>query len=217
MDVYLLSGLGADERAFKQFKLSTNYNCIHIVYIEPKFKESIEAYAFRITEQIYASRPFALIGLSFGGILAMEIVAYLKPVTTVLISSITNKKELPFLYKLAGICKLNKLIPPKKVNKANWLTYWMFGIKEKKEKEMLQQILTSSSTDFSVWAVDQILNWKRKLPQPSIYRIHGTKDRILPITNFTPNEVIINGGHLLILQQGLQISKLVEAHLNKYI
>ncbi len=215
MNVYLLSGLGADARAFQFFKLPQKYTCIHIIYIDPYKKEPLEAYAVRIVKQIDTSKPFAIIGLSFGGILAMEIIENIKPITTILISSITNKTELPFLYKIAGVFKLNKLIPPKKVNTANWLTYWMFGIKKQNEKVLLQQILTSSSTIFSNWAVNEILRWKRKKIPSNIYRIHGTRDKILPITNFAPNYKIKNGGHLLVLQYGDEVSRVVEQHLEQ--
>jgi hypothetical protein len=215
MNIYLLSGLGADARAFQFFTLSPKYTCIHIMYVEPTKKETLQQYAFRITQQMDTSKPFAIIGLSFGGILAMEIIEYIQPLTTILISSITNKTELPILYKIAGAFKLNKLIPPKKVNKANWLTYWMFGIKKQHEKALLQQILTSSSTNFSVWAVNEILQWKRKIIPPNIYRIHGTRDKILPITNFAPDYKIKNAGHLLVLQYGDEVSKVVEQHLKQ--
>ncbi len=210
MTIYLLSGLGADYRAFKNLKLPSKYNCVHIVYVAPHPKETLQSYAQRISkEQIDTTKPFGIIGLSFGGILAMELLNYVKPVKTILISSITHKYELPLLYRIAGTLGLNKFIPSKRVNKPNWLTYWMFGVQEQKDKAILAEILTSSNTQFSKWAVNEIVNWKRKTPQPNLYRIHGTKDRILPIKGFTPDYKIKNGGHLLIVQHGATVSEWV--------
>jgi pimeloyl-ACP methyl ester carboxylesterase len=210
MTIYLLSGLGADYRAFKNLKLPRAFHCIHIVYAAPQPEESLQSYAQRIIAmQIDTTKPFSIIGLSFGGILTMELLNYIKPVNTILISSITNKYELPFLYRIAGKLKLNKFIPSKKVNKPNWLTYWIFGIKEQKDKALLAEILTSSNTQFSKWAVNEIVNWKRKITPPNLYRIHGNKDRLLPMKRFVPDYTIKNGGHLLIVQHGNLVSEVV--------
>jgi pimeloyl-ACP methyl ester carboxylesterase len=216
MTIYLLSGLGADYRAFKNLQLPELFNCVHITYTAPLPNEQLAAYAKRIVvEQMDVTKPFSIIGLSFGGILTMELLNITKPEKTILISSITNKYELPFLYRVGGWLKLNKFIPSKKVNKPNWLTYWIFGIKEDKDKKLLSEILTSSNTAFSKWAVNEIVNWKRETTQPDIYRIHGTKDRLLPIKNFTPDYTIEGGGHLLILQHGEAVSSIVTTILNQ--
>jgi pimeloyl-ACP methyl ester carboxylesterase len=210
MHIYLLSGLGADHRAFQYLQLSPQHTCVHIVYVTPLPKETLPQYAVRISTQIDTSKPFAIIGLSFGGILTMELLSFLQPKKTILISSITNRKELPFLYRIAGKLQLHRLIPAKKVNRPNFFTYWFFGIKDATHKKLLGEILTSTHTGFSRWAVNEILLWKRTTTPPNIYRIHGTKDRLLPIKNFTPDYTIRNGGHLLILQNGAEVSAIVE-------
>jgi hypothetical protein len=215
MQVYLLSGLGADYRAFQNLKLPPTYHCVFIHYIDPLPKEPLVDYAQRLVQQIDTTKPFCIIGLSFGGIVAMELLRFVQPITTILISSITNKYELPLLYRWAGKLRLHQLIPSRKVNKPNFFTYWMFGIKEAKEKKLLGEILTSTHTHFSKWAVNEIVLWKRRTTPPNIYRIHGTKDRLLPIKNFTPDYTIKNGGHLLILQNGVQISTMVQEILKR--
>jgi hypothetical protein len=208
--MYLLSGLGADSRAFKNLTLPVGYVPVHINYIEPLPKESLQQYALRLIDQMDISKPFSIIGLSFGGIITMELLELLQPVKTILISSVSNKKELPILYRLAGSFKLNKLIPSNKVNKPNFLTYYIFGIKLKEHQILLKEILTSTNTKFSQWAVNEIVNWKRKKHKQNFVRIHGTKDRLLPIKNFTPDYTIKNGGHLLIIQNGEAVSNIVQ-------
>ena len=94
-DIYCVSGLGADERVFQKLKLE-GYQPIHIRWVEPENKESITDYAKRLTEQIKSDEPI-LIGLSFGGIIAIEIAKQINTKKVILISSTKNQQEVPFL------------------------------------------------------------------------------------------------------------------------
>jgi pimeloyl-ACP methyl ester carboxylesterase len=69
-DIYCISGLGADERVFQKLKFQ-GYQPIHIKWLEPEAGENIANYTQRLTTQIKAEKPI-LIGLSFGGIIAVE-------------------------------------------------------------------------------------------------------------------------------------------------
>lgn len=209
MKVYLFSGLGADGRVFQHLQLPSHCIPIHIDYINALQHEKLQDYAKRILPQIDTTAPFCIIGVSFGGILACEIMEYVKPVKTILVSSIACRKELPILYKFASALNLHRFIPSKKVNKPNLLTYYIFGVKEKQHKKLLSDILTSSNSTFSKWAVREILLWKRKIPPSNITRIHGTKDRLLPINNFVPHYKIPKGGHLIMLQQAENLSIII--------
>ncbi|HWA32524.1 MAG TPA: hypothetical protein VG737_00265, partial [Cyclobacteriaceae bacterium] len=69
--LYLLSGLGADKTALDFIDLS-GYKCTHLEWIQPVKNESIESYAKRLSKPIDTIRPI-LIGVSFGGMMAIEI------------------------------------------------------------------------------------------------------------------------------------------------
>jgi hypothetical protein len=70
-NLYLFSGLGADKRIFQRLDLS-GYAVNYIEWILPLEGETIEQYASRLLCQITAPNP-TLIGLSFGGIMAIEV------------------------------------------------------------------------------------------------------------------------------------------------
>ena len=99
MKAYFIPGLGADCRVFKNIKLPDSFIRINLEWIHPVEEESLESYALRMGEKIDASEPFILIGLSFGGMLAIEISKIKPPVELVLISTIHISDELPILYK----------------------------------------------------------------------------------------------------------------------
>lgn len=209
MTLYFLSGLGADKRAFNFLTFPPNTKIVFIDWITPQKQESLQEYAKRIAQCIDTTNPFSLIGMSFGGILATEILAYVQPYKTILISSASRRQELPFYYRLAGFLKLDKLIPRKATNSANMLTYWMFGIQNSSDKTLLKDILKSTDTHFSKWAISEILNWKRITCQEHLIRIHGNQDRILPILNFKPKYLLKDAGHFMIVNRAAEISKIL--------
>ncbi len=91
MDVYLISGLGADRTVFRNLIFSEGVKIHYLDWITPKTKESLRDYALRLAEGIDTSRTFCIMGLSFGGMLATEMTSVLKPQRTILISSISSK------------------------------------------------------------------------------------------------------------------------------
>ncbi|MGL5075499.1 MAG: hypothetical protein ACRDBG_06605, partial [Waterburya sp.] len=97
-NIYCLSGLGTDDRVFQKLKFQ-GYQPIHIHWIEPKKGETITAYAQRLTTQIKSDCPI-LVGLSFGGIIAVEIAKQIATEKVILISSTKNKQEIPFYFKI---------------------------------------------------------------------------------------------------------------------
>ncbi len=211
MTIYFLSGLGADNRAFKYLTFPANTEIVFIDWLIPEKNEPLRSYAKRIAEKIDHSKPFILVGLSFGGILATEILEFITPQKTILLSSVTRRQELPFYYRMAGFFKLNKIIPLKSTNKINFLTNWVFGISAPKDKLLLAEILAATNSEFSRWAVNEILNWKRTVTPSNLIRIHGNKDRVLPMIKFKPDYLIKDGGHLIVVTQAKEISKILEA------
>jgi pimeloyl-ACP methyl ester carboxylesterase len=72
MNIYLISGLGADKRVFSKLGFSTNHVIKHIEWIKPNSNEDLSSYARRLARQIDESKPFFLVGVSFGGMIAVE-------------------------------------------------------------------------------------------------------------------------------------------------
>jgi len=69
--IYILSGLGVDRRVFNKMNFK-GLNLTYLDWIAPLPTESISCYALRLSAKITTERPI-LIGLSFGGMIAMEI------------------------------------------------------------------------------------------------------------------------------------------------
>src|SRR5688572_8293688 len=138
-EIYLLSGLGGDKRVFEFLDLS-NFKVNHVDWIEPTDNETIQSYAQRLLQQITTDRPI-IIGVSFGGIMTIEIAKLIETEKLILISAAKTKDDIPVFYRLIGQLGLHKIIPTWMLKNINPLTYWLFGTKTKKQKDLLKEIL----------------------------------------------------------------------------
>ncbi|MBI3234514.1 MAG: alpha/beta hydrolase [Bacteroidetes bacterium] len=210
-NLYILSGLGADERVFQHLDF-IGYSPTYIKWIRPLNNETIERYATRLLPQINAPNP-VLIGLSFGGIMAIEISKQIQTEKVILIASAKTKNEIPFYYRWAGFLGLHKLLSTRVLKTSNSITNWLFGVTSTFDKNLLKQILIETDPVFLKWAIDNIVRWTNTTVPKNVFHIHGTNDKILPIGNIKFNKSIKNGGHLMTLNMADNISAIFRAEL----
>jgi pimeloyl-ACP methyl ester carboxylesterase len=204
-NIYLISGLGADERVFQNLNFGS-YEPKFIHWIEPKHNESLKEYAVRLSEQIETTNPIVL-GVSFGGMLAIEIGKRIDCQQVILVSSAKTKHDIPFIYRLFGQMGLHKLMPTALLKQANILTYWLFGMTTKSEKELLKSILHNTDSIFLKWAINAIVHWNNEEMVEKAVHIHGNSDHVLPISCIKNIDFRIeNGGHLMIFNQAEAIN-----------
>jgi pimeloyl-ACP methyl ester carboxylesterase len=208
--IYLFSGLGADERAFGRldFYPAKTY---HIKWHRPLAQESIQEYAQQIAEQITELNPI-LIGLSFGGIMAIEVSKVLPAYQQlILISSVKTKNEIPWYFRWAGKIGLYKLILTGLLKVTNPFIYWLFGLKNKEDKQLFKAMLKDADSVFMKWAIRQILTWQNKGMPSNLIHIHGKTDRLLPIRYIKNALKIDNAGHFMIYNQAVIINDILKA------
>lgn len=208
MKVYFVSGLAADGRVFKNIQLPAHCEPVYLEWIEPLKKESLKSYALRLAEKIDTNEPFALIGLSMGGMISAEIAGSHKPVITILISSVPSSKQLPFYFKAAGKLRLYKMVPVKLIKSAAKYKR-LFTTETEEDKEILRAIIQESDTKFITWALGAILKWRSESILTSYIHIHGTKDEVLPMRFTKPTHIISKGGHLLVMNRAGEINAIL--------
>lgn len=211
--IYFISGLGADERIFSKYKFPQHK--IHFIkWITPEKNESIEHYANRLTQQIHHKNPI-LIGLSFGGIMCIEISRQINAALVIIISSIKFYHEMPLWMRLSGKLKINRLFRMKSYKIIKPLENYNLGVKTKEELKLVTEYRNNLNIGYSNWAVNTILNWKNKNPVKNIFHIHGDNDRIFKIKNIKADYVIAGGGHLMISQQWKEVNEIISSILQK--
>lgn len=206
--VYFIAGIAADERVFTHIRLPEGVDMVHLNWIDPLKNESLPDYALRLSERIDHSEPFALVGLSFGGMLATEIAKRCQPVQTVLISSIPLSAHLPKYYRAAAAIRLHKVIPIG-VLKMLARSKRLFTTETGNDKKLLWQIIDDSDTKFIRWAIGAILSWKNEVLPSPLMHIHGTRDEVLPLRLTSPTHVIPKGGHLLVMTVSGKVNNLL--------
>jgi hypothetical protein len=181
----------------------------YLRWIKPLKKESITSYAKRLSENIDQSKPFALIGLSFGGMLASEMNQFVKPVKTVIISSAANSKEMPWYIRSIRFMPLYKWMPGRLMVKPNRLFYHVVGIKTNDEDLLMRKLLADTDIGLLKWSIGTIVNWHNKPIVKNLVHIHGSADRLLPI-KFTRTDYVVEGGeHFMVYSKAEEISAIL--------
>lgn len=216
-NVYFLSGLGADERAFTRLKIDDRFKVHFIKWIDPVKKESLHHYAQRLIAQIDTTRPFQLVGLSFGGIMASVISDIVKPEQIILLSSRATSEPLSKFYQnLIKVTLWHPLTVPI-MKSANKFTYRYFGAQTPEEKLLLKQILAGTDGRFLKWALLKISSWDRKEKAVNVYHIHGTEDHLITPNLVQPDAWIKGGGHLMVYSHATEVSELLNKQLSRMV
>lgn len=205
-DVYFISGLGADYRAFS--KLTLSVNMVHVQWVQSDDSDSIATYAQKLLSQIDTNQSVILVGLSFGGMVAVELSKLIPNCKVILLSSAPTPAAIPKTYKLFSAEKWIDKVPAFVFTKPNFMVYRMFGVKSRENKALLKLILKETDPVFFKWALKAVLSWRNEVLPTDLTRIHGTKDFILP----KHGEDVIpisGGGHLMVLERAREISEVL--------
>ncbi len=89
------------------------------------------------------------------------------------------------------------------------MTNWFFGANSKSDRKLLKQILIDTDKRFLKWAIDKVANWTNQTQTKNVFHIHGTNDKILPLSFVNCDLLVKNGGHLMTLDKADEITKIL--------
>ena len=207
--IYCISGFGADERVFS--KLDFGDNQVHYLsWLLPFSNENIEAYAKRMAEKIVHPNPI-LLGLSFGGMMVIEISKLINTDKVIIISSIKSRNELPFWMRIAGKLKFDKIFPMRSFGLIEPLENYNLGIENEDERKLVNSYRKNVSQQYSNWAIHQILNWKNNRQPANLSHIHGGNDHIFPLKYIKADYIIEDGGHFIIMNRNKKVNEILSS------
>lgn len=210
--IYLFSGLGADYRAFENLDLP-GYKLVYIRWIEPAKDETMDQYARRLTAQITTRNPI-LVGLSFGGMMAVEVSKIIATDKIILISSAKIKEELAAGKSFFLKTGMYKYLPGSMIRGTNFMVYRLFGARSSADKALLAAIMEDTDPRFFRWAMKQMAHWQNDTIPSDLIHIHGTADKIIPYSNVKADYTIEGGGHLMVFNHAAAISRIIITFLN---
>jgi pimeloyl-ACP methyl ester carboxylesterase len=213
MTVYFVSGLGADARVFNHVSLPDGVQMRHLDWLEPIAHESLASYAKRMASSINDQEPFALVGLSMGGMIVQEIATWLQPQSVFLISSVRSATELPMYMRWAGKVRIPEIIPISWLKTAS-LVKRFFTTESEQDKTLMRAVVSDSDPVFIRWALRAVLDWRHsgQLEIP-IYHLHGSRDLLLPMRLTQPDTVLDGAGHMLVLTHASEVNTWLAQHL----
>jgi pimeloyl-ACP methyl ester carboxylesterase len=208
--VVLFSGLGANERVFDYLDLGTAQTYV-VRWIMPLPSESLPAYSTRIIAQIPFENP-VLLGVSFGGMVALEVSKQLRHERVIMISSAPTYRQIPIYFRWPAKLNIHQWLPTR-TGRPNRMIFFLLGIGKPEHQKLMTSILSETDPVFLKRAVNMILTWRNEYIPSSLISIHGKKDRLLPKTKY-PYSLLVSGGHLIVVTEATVVSDYLQKQLN---
>ncbi|MGX5817319.1 alpha/beta fold hydrolase [Chitinophaga lutea] len=211
--IYLISGLGADERVFGRLRFPENCETHFLPWILPlNGQEPIEEYASRMARRILHPNP-VLLGLSFGGMMSVEIARQMPVEKVVLVSSIKSRHELPPYYNRLARMVLRVLPDQVLQGRRDFFVKLFMQSAGEEEAQLLREYLAKKDVSYLRWALNAIMQWKNEWLPGNLVHIHGSADRPFPRRFVQPTHTIVKGGHFMIMNRAAEISRILEREL----
>jgi pimeloyl-ACP methyl ester carboxylesterase len=209
--VYLVPGQGSDGRIFKNIEI-TGKEMVILEWVLPEKNETMNSLARRMAEKIDTTQPFAIVGVSLGGMIACEMSTFLSPQKVIIISSASGREEIPRRYRFMKYLPVYKIIPAGWIKAGAKIAQPLVEPDRNKEKETCKAMLRAKDKRFLKRTIHCIVNWDPP-PQDStkkIIHIHGTSDHTLPARRVRADFLIDRGSHMMTLTRGEEISALLD-------
>ena len=212
--IYLVSGMGADERIFKHLRFPDGYVTHFLQWLPTIPGESFTDYATRMSKGIEHEQAI-LLGVSFGGMLSLEIARQLQVNKVILISSLKNTQEKPSYFRWVKRMGLLRLlgVPDSVIKHRKYLVKPFLHAESKEERDILHDYMQKTSFDYLRWAIPVVIDWENEFTPASLIHIHGGKDLTLPIRHIKPTHTIPSGGHLMVFNRAAEINEILSKEL----
>jgi hypothetical protein len=206
--VYAIPGMNTTKELFDYLSLD-DVNLKVLEWPSPDKGETMQTYASRFAEQIDAIDPFYLLGVSFGGMLCMEVGRIKQPVKTILISSAKHPGELPPLFKSIRRFYMHYFLTEKMYMKIIPRSRKLIGFK-KDFLPAFTRMVYSMPPNYYRRAINCVIRWKQETKGfANVVHIHGDADLLLPHKFVTADYIIEGGTHAMIVYKAKQISEII--------
>ncbi len=166
-----------------------------------------------MSASIHHDKPI-LLGLSFGGMMCIEIAKIIKTEKVILISSVKSFHEIPAWMRLTGKSRLHKIFPLRSFRLFEPVQNYNLGIENKAELLLVREYRKNIGQQYTNWAINQIVSWKNDWQPGNLFHIHGTNDHMFPIKNIKAEYIINGGGHFMIINRAAQVNEALKTILN---
>ena len=206
--LYLIAGQGADHRLFRDLAIET-FRTVVLDFPLPEAGELLPAYAKRMAEQVDEAGRYSILGVSMGGMIAVEMAKYLKPERLILVSTAKTRKELPPHYRLMRWIPLYKLVSGKLLKRMANIGRRLFEPDSLPEEILFKNMISDKDPRYLKRTIHAIIHWKNNEVPENYVHIHGDRDRTLPIRWVKDVTRVAGGSHMMVLMRSEDVSRLV--------
>jgi hypothetical protein len=212
MIIYAIPGLGTNEKLYVNTHIK-NHQIVILNWPIPTLNETMESYAKKFLPQIDQTKPFCLLGVSFGGMLCAELSKTTTPFKLFLVSTCKTRMELPWYLKIFKHIPIHKIVGEKYHRKLAYHGKWFIGFGNAYIPEYLGMV-NSMTENYFKFCINIIVNWKGKDYGKNIIHIHGTNDRLLKYKYVKSDYTIKGGSHAMIVFNAAEINWIIEKELS---
>lgn len=207
--IYFLGGLGLDNSIINDLSL-TGKELYFIDWEQPSPGDTLSSYSNKLISKYGIDSGSVVIGVSFGGLIALEIAKTILLKKVILVSSFRDPSDLPWFFKAAIKLRLYLLFPPHILKHFSFALNYFFSVKDDAEAAVLKQVIQKTDPVFLNWAIKNILRFAPSHELPKIIRIHGDEDRIIRIDEEDTDYVIQHGGHFMIYNRKNEVADILD-------
>lgn len=209
MNLYIISGLGADHKVLDKIAFPENLEVHHIPWLIPEKEEAFKHYVMRMAEGIDVQTPFYLLGYSFGGIMVQEIHKIKPAKKVVILGSIKSHGEKSLLMKVGAYTKLPHLLPRQLYTERATVIYTYLRKFIDPTNPKILDYFTVRDPYYLKWSIEKVADWKHA-EDPEVIQINADQDIVFPIKNSKPDYVIKNASHLFPVSKHKEVSTLLQ-------
>lgn len=215
MDVYFISGMSANCKVFDTIDLPYGFEKRYIEWLKPNEGELLSEYSQRMSVNIDTSKPFVLVGYSFGGIIVQEMNKFLTPCKTIIIASMKAGDEKPALFRVGHRIKFTEYLPIGFFKTSDLIFDFFSRFVYHARREDMEKYVSYTDPFYTKWSLFQILNWDSIFRCPNLYHIHGTKDQMFPFKGVKDVYPVEGADHLLVIKKSKEVSRILHEILHK--
>jgi len=200
----LLPGMGADARLFLAQSAALEFTVPP--WPLPAPDDSLQTYAARIASTL-PEPPAVIGGASFGGMVAIEVAAIMRPNAVALMGSCATPSAIAPAIRALGRMALalpTALFRPRR--SASPLLAPKFGELDREQKALFWAMAAAVPASFLRWACGAVLSWRPTPHDVPVFHIHGDRDRLIPVDRVEPTEIVRGAGHLLTLTHPAEVT-----------
>ncbi len=208
-DVLLLPGLANDARLFDGLVGSALFTVPP--WPEWDATDTLQSFAGRLAASL-ASPPEIVGGASFGGMVALEMAAVLRPRAVILLGSARSPDAIAAPLRRLG--RLVDWVPgrafhPRPFRAALPLLLRKRSMLDAAQRARVRAMWDSVSGPFLKWSCRAMLSWHPTEVDVPVFHLHGDRDRLIPIDGVRPTEILRGAGHLFPITHPAEVAEFV--------